>query len=196
MPINPAFHRHPIEAAIIGRLVVSFGELEVTVAQLAAEVVGARDQIMRLIYSIRSTSSRITTAGILLRDAFKFFNLVEDFDEAQCALRECLTIRNRYAHCHWLDAANDISAGLFFTDLQETAVSGGSFSDFACRHLDVNLLNEQDKYFTYCLELLTYLRHELALRRKILRISYLAKADKSHYCRSRMIPQADTFPRG
>jgi hypothetical protein len=51
MPINPAFHVFREEAAIIGRIVAAFGELELSLASLAGKIAGNHIIILRMSYS-------------------------------------------------------------------------------------------------------------------------------------------------
>jgi hypothetical protein len=166
MPINPAFHRWPGEATVIGRLVVAFGELELEVASLAGKVLDKQYQILRAIYRLGMTSARIDMAFELMRDTLRYNGLTQEYEEAIKAVGFCLTIRNTYAHCHWADHQE---AGLFYTNLQEAAKRSEGF-DYAWRHIDVPLLLTQEEYFTYALEILRYLGHEQALRRGVLKI--------------------------
>lgn len=67
----PAFDRYKREAALIGRILVAAGELEATLATLAALVgmVAFRDVDygLEVIYTVKSTSGRVELARTLLR---------------------------------------------------------------------------------------------------------------------------------
>jgi hypothetical protein len=67
MPINPAFYRYPAEAAIIGRLLAAFGELEFSVCNNAARATGLGEIVWITLYRIRSTRSRLDAADALMR---------------------------------------------------------------------------------------------------------------------------------
>jgi len=76
------------------------------------------------------------------------------------AVRYCRTIRNQYAHCHYAD---DTTAGLFFTNLQDAAEKSESF-DFQLRHVDVPLLDQQEVFFLYTQECIQSLGAEYGFR--------------------------------
>lgn len=46
MPINPSFHRFPNEAALIGRLLAAFGELEISVCDNAQKATGIGNSVL------------------------------------------------------------------------------------------------------------------------------------------------------
>src|SRR4030088_87440 len=101
MPINPAFDEFPIEGALIGKLVVSFGELELLCGLLAGDTLKNQDMALRAIYRSRSTGARIDLADVLMRDAFVSVGLKDEYEEMLSAVRYSLAMRNQYAHCHW-----------------------------------------------------------------------------------------------
>lgn len=111
--INPAFHRHPDEAAIIGRLVVAFGELEYITVTIAGRAMSHREAVYRALYRLRATSSRIDAADALMRPTFIANDLDNEYGHMIGAVRYCLRIRNQYSHCNWAD-----NGGLFFTNLE------------------------------------------------------------------------------
>lgn len=146
--INPAFHRFPSEAIIIGRLVVAFGELEYMTVDRAARAItpfasGDLDKyhsIIKALYRLRSTSSRLNAADAIMRPFYHLAELENEYCHMFSALRYCLRIRNQFAHCNWADDANE---GLFFTDLQESADSIQAFVHH-WYHVDVNILDSQE----------------------------------------------------
>jgi hypothetical protein len=108
--INPAFHRHPEEATIVGRLLAAFGELEYMTAALAAKANGAFYPVLKSLYRLRVTSSRIDAADALMRPEFAKLGIDGEYGQMIGALRFALRIRNQYAHCNWAD---DLKAGYF-----------------------------------------------------------------------------------
>jgi hypothetical protein len=159
--INPAFYRHPEEAAIIGRLVVAFGELEFTICQLAADAFGMLMPILRTLYRSRMTSSRLDTAYNLALPVCERHQLGEDWKDAYAAVLDCLRIRNRYAHSNWAD--HPATPGLFFTDLSAAADAASGF-EFDWRHIDVAILQNQESYFVYALELLRFVESQIHIK--------------------------------
>jgi hypothetical protein len=158
--INPAFHRFPKEATIIGRLLAAFGELEISVCLNAGDALGMRDSVLRALYRLRSTSSRIDTADALMRPPIVVALLASEYDRGITMLRVCLRIRNQFAHCNWADHP---TGGLFFTDLQNAAEADEGF-DTLWRHVDVELLEQHESYFGCTLEWLRFVDHEVAVR--------------------------------
>jgi hypothetical protein len=118
MPINPAFHRFPDEAAAIGRLLAAFGELEASVCFNASKATGLGDTILRVLYCIRQTSARLEAADSLMRPVYEAHGLAELHQDASGRVAYCLLIRNQFAHCNWADHE---TGGLFFADLQASA---------------------------------------------------------------------------
>jgi hypothetical protein len=161
--INPAFFRHPKDAAIIGRMVVAFGELEYLISVLSAWTNERQpNDILRVLYRINATSSRIAAADSLLRPFCLSLNLIEEYEIAYSALWWCLSTRNRYAHCNWADHPSS-EDGLFFVDLQSAAAEESGF-EHDWRHVDVPLLQQQESFFEYTQDWLQYLDGELAVR--------------------------------
>jgi hypothetical protein len=159
--INPALHRYPNEAAIIGRLVVAFGELEYLLVVCAARAVDDRERrILRALYRLRATSSRIDAADAIIRPTFSRDPLVDDYLITINSIWHCLKIRNQYAHCNWADAEGH---GLFFTDLEIAAQSDDDF-DPMFRHIDVPLLEEQEMFFTNTQSYLYFFESQLSMR--------------------------------
>lgn len=156
---NPAFDRFTAEGTFVGRILASFGEIEVSVCRNAAHATLLGDTLMKALYGIRVTSTRIDTADRLMRPYFEQHGLLEDHQNAMDAVWHCLKIRNQYAHCNWGDHHQ---AGLFFADLQVSA----NTDDFthAWRHVDVALLEQQFTYLGWTMEMLEFTHHEMAVK--------------------------------
>jgi hypothetical protein len=160
--INPAINRHPAEAAIIGRIVVAFGELEYMTVLCAGKAFNNLTAILKSLYRVRSTSSRIEAADALMRRVYHEAGLGGAYGVAYGAVKYCLRIRNQYAHCNWADGP--MEDGLYFLDLQESAeLPLDYFHDW--KHVDAALLETQEAYFEYAFSWLTYLENELIKRR-------------------------------
>jgi hypothetical protein len=159
--INPAFRRFPDEASLIGHILASFGEIELTVCKNAAL---ARNElfnvIMKTLYGIRATSTRIETAERLMQLEYANHGLAEDYATAMMMVRHCLKIRNTYAHCNWADDPGGVG-GLFFADLEDSANTPGFDHDW--KHVDPPLLTQQIEYFGKTMDLLEFLNSELAV---------------------------------
>jgi hypothetical protein len=107
--INPAFRRFPEEAAIVGRILTSFGEIEVSVCRNAAHATRLDHIVMKALYGIRVTSTRIETADPLMRATFVAHDLEADYSTMIGMIWHCLKIRN---HKHRGGFSNACS-GLF-----------------------------------------------------------------------------------
>jgi hypothetical protein len=161
--INSAFQRHPIEAAIIGRLLAAFGELEVTVCRNAGEAMNALHPILKALYRLRATSGRFQAADALMRSIYDGAGLAAEYQLTLGMVCHCLKIRNQFAHCNWADHMLEPEAGLFFTDLQESAKAAVGF-DYAWRHVDAALLQKHESYYEHAMEWLQFTGHELAIK--------------------------------
>jgi hypothetical protein len=157
--INPAFDDFPTEAAIVGRLLASFGEIEHLVCRNAARASNLTYEVLKALYRLRSTSSRIFAADALAAPRFKELGLQEDYDRTCTMVRTCLHIRNTFAHCMWGSEAKAHPSGLFYTDPQAAAETLETF-DYQWRHVDTALLSAQVNYFSLALEWLQYLGNE------------------------------------
>jgi hypothetical protein len=162
--INPAFNRWPVEGALVGRILSSFGEIEVTICRNAALALNMFGVIMRMLYGIRATSARIEAADRLMRSLIETYSLINDYKIAIGMVWHCLKIRNQFAHCNWGD---HLGAGLFFADLQDSA-NNPDF-DHSWKHVDPVLLQAKLDYFWQTMELLEFIHHELAVRQGRLR---------------------------
>jgi hypothetical protein len=159
MSLNPAFDNYPIEAALIGRMVTSFSELELTFSLIACTAIKDQSLGLRAIYRGRSTSGRIELADVLIRNAIADTNLEPDYEEVIGAMRHCSAIRNNYAHCQWSPGLD----GLFFANLEEAASRAKGF-DMDQKHVDLKLVTEQEAYFDYTRSLLLYFGDQLHLK--------------------------------
>lgn len=160
--IIPAFHTYPDHGAIIGRLVMGYSEFELMLAlctSLSLDV--EQDDILRAFFRIKSESNKFALADALMHTPLKRLGLEPLFAELKPSYKHCLKIRNQYAHCQWADT----SSGLFFVDLDETALK---FDGFEQRHyhVDVPLLNLQEEFFASTRMFLLYFEHEIKLRQK------------------------------
>jgi hypothetical protein len=153
LQLMPALHRFPKEAARIGRIVAAFGEIEFIFALCLAEVLGDQDTALRAIFRLASDRARIDTLDALLRPAYEKIGCKSEYADMLGAVRHCRAIRNQYAHCHYGD---QLRFGLFLTSLQDAADGSESF-EYQWRHVDVPLLDQQERYFLYtqlCLQFL------------------------------------------
>jgi hypothetical protein len=136
------FERFPEEAAIIGRIIAGYGELEYWWAKCLGRTLNDDDSALRMVFRQRD-AKRIETADALMRPAYQKAGLGDKYNEMLGAIRHCRTIRNQYAHSHWISYHE---AGLFFGSFEHDANKKGDGGPFTIpfRHVDVPLLQLQD----------------------------------------------------
>lgn len=155
-----AFRRFPTEAAIIGRLLAGYADLEIALMHCAQVVRDDLDTVLKAMFRTRGESARIKVADAFGRHSYAQFNLETDFSMAIGAMQFCLKIRNQYAHCIWYD---DNTGCLAFTNLEEIANKNVYLADMAAltiRHVDVALLNSQAAYYHYAEHFLSWVNYE------------------------------------
>jgi hypothetical protein len=155
--LMPAFHRHPEEAARIGRIIAAFGEIEFMLGLCLGEALSDRDAGLRGMFRLLSDRGRIDMADALARPAYERIGEAPHFDETITNIKYCRQIRNQYAHCHYGDEWNGV--GLYLTNLTDAADGHHSF-DYLWRHVDVPLLDLQEAYFLNTIQRLLYLEWE------------------------------------
>jgi hypothetical protein len=155
--LMPAFQRFPKEAAIIGRLLAGYGEVDFTLAMLAAKICGDEETILRAIFRMRTEGARLDLADTLIGPKLEPYpRLAGRYSYAIGCANWCRNLRNQYAHCHWSD---DDSAGLFFTNLEKAADKASGFHR-RWLHVDVPLLEKQEEYFIHTRRCLWHLTSE------------------------------------
>jgi len=180
--IVQAFTKFPAEAAIIGRLLAGYGELEFALALCVDRATrkfdpnavpykaDARHLGIKALYRLRSESSRLEVADALMRADYVEMGLEDDYAEALGGIRLCLKIRNQYAHCHWADFRYRDGYGLFFTALEDAAETSGSFPFlWNWRGVSLDLLTDQEAYFSYALQMLKFIWGEFRVRKGMAR---------------------------
>jgi hypothetical protein len=114
----PSFHRFPDEAAILGRLLAGYGEIEFILGLCADHALKGQHAGLRALFRLRSESNRLEVADAILRPLASEIDLLPKYETALAAIKHCKKIRNQYAHCHWADHE---TAGLFFTNVEVQA---------------------------------------------------------------------------
>jgi hypothetical protein len=140
--ILPAFLAFPKEAAIIGRLIAGYGELEFEFTQCAGRALGDQETAARALYRLRGEDSRMQVADALMRPSYAKHGLGDAYNTALGSMRFCKSIRNQYAHCHWLPT----KAGLFFTDFEKPSKTAEGDLMLTFNHVDELLLVRQAPY--------------------------------------------------
>lgn len=162
--IMPAFDTFPQEGAIVGRLLVGYGELELELCNCVAAARDDFDMVFKAMFRTRGETQRIDIADAIGREVFKNENLETPFSEAIGAVRYCLKIRNQFAHCYWSD---DFGKRLEFVEMEETAKANAHTSDVSLlrpRPIDLPTLKSQEAYFVYTRDCFMSLADEIRAR--------------------------------
>lgn len=152
------FDRYPTEAAYIGRIVAGYGELEFGIARCLSAALGDSNTAFKTMYRIRGEEQRILIADALMRSAFEKADLKAPYCEAIADTGWCRTIRNQYAHCHWIDYED--RRGLYFVEL-ENGAKKADIGTLQIKPISPETLGAQDFYFAYVQQCLTLLEHRL-----------------------------------
>lgn len=164
MSVKSAFLRFKDEAAIIGRLLAGYSDLELALAHSVQTVREDFDTVLKTMFRTRGETQRIEVADAFGRQHYRALDLSAQFETAIGAMKYCLKIRNQYAHCVWWD---DFSGKLTFANLEEVAKSNDLLKDFQSLtsfHVDVPHLSAQEEYFLYTDALLVWVNYEARYR--------------------------------
>ncbi len=168
-PIMPAFIHCPNEAAIIGRLLAGYGDLEFSLCHLVRWVIGDQDSAFKALFRTRGETQRIDIADALMRQRVIDAGHETAYGMTISNMRFCLKIRNQFAHCHWLVQPE---LELHFIDMEEQAGRGNNqILDLAALtqfRIAVPTLQEQEEFFRLTDEGLGYLIYEFQILAGIL----------------------------
>jgi hypothetical protein len=160
--ITIAFNGHVEEGRLVGEMVTGYGELEFDWASLLSVVLNSNAKAFRTIFRLKNEANRVQIGDALMRSEMVKFKLEKPYIEALNTLSWCKKIRNQYAHSHWFTSKK---TGLSFTDFEAGATENGELLKLSFSPVDLVLLEKQAHYFSYCMQLLFYLREEFAVRR-------------------------------
>lgn len=156
---NPILHKHPRETALLGEMVVGYGEIELVFAIICGMALEHRNVVLQAFHSIRTESGRISVGNALGSTAFGTLGLRNTYAEAYGAVNYCLKVRNQYAHSQW--SLNPKGGGMTFASLDK-AFEGGTFSP-KWKSVTLELLISQEEYFNYTRQILLHLEYEIPL---------------------------------
>jgi hypothetical protein len=156
--IMPAFERYPKEAALVGKLLSGYGELEYTLAWAVRWIINDADVAFRWLYKSRGESQRISTAESLTFAAVRGRKHEGLWREALDNLKHCLKIRNQYAHATWVDHLKE----LMFVDLEDIVHQPGPIDPSALKQkaVRVHSLQKQEAYFCHVADQMTFVCYE------------------------------------
>jgi len=154
MAILRAFQDFPAEAALIGRMLAGYADLEIDLMHCAKAVRVDLDLALKTMFRGRGNAQRIDIADALGRQPYDVLGIGAEFEAAMAAVRYCLKIRNLYAHCTWW---NDHSGQLAFANLEDLAKEKVAVADLhglTVHHVTVPHLQQQFAYYEYADNLL------------------------------------------
>ncbi len=160
MSIFNAFLKFPKEAALIGRMLVGYADLEIGLMNCVQIARNDLDTVLKSMFRTRGEAQRINVADAFGRQCYEGLGIGSQFGMAIGAVRHCLKIRNQYAHHQWWD---DNSERLAFANLEEVAKLNTlveNLRDLKTNYVDVPLLEKQLAYYEYAEELLTWVNQE------------------------------------
>ena len=179
MPIAvPVFRKFHVEAAIIGQLVIGYGELELDLCNCVAMGISNVNKTVKAMFGTRSETKRINIAETLARQPYKDLALGDWFDEAIIGMRYCVQIRNQYAHRNFYE--NSLGK-LAFVNLEELAKRNEIVNDYlslAIRYVTPTLLEEQEQYFVYVRGTIGFLNYEGRFRSGKIKANPLSPPEK------------------
>ncbi|WP_155305748.1 hypothetical protein [Desulfosarcina widdelii] len=160
MESKKAFIKFNNEGIIIGRLLVAYADIELSLFHCVNVTRDDFDTVYKAMFKERGESRRIGMADTFGRQNYHKLGLGTQFEMAISSVRYCLKIRNQYAHCVWYD---DSSGFLAYANLEEGTESNKAvhnFKELTIRHIDIATLNLQEQYFEYTDSLLAWVNFE------------------------------------
>jgi hypothetical protein len=161
MPILMEFADFPEERAIIGSLLMAYGEMEFALLGSLDEVIGPdMNTTMRILFRVNGESNRLSVADAILRPAFTKVNLDGKWGNVYGAIKYCKKVRNQYSHCHW----NLTNGKLYFLDFDQDAQSPQPTVELNYHGIELTLLKKQQDFFEYALEMAYFIFFEYRVR--------------------------------
>lgn len=157
-----AFEGRQRELQLIGKILLSYGELEFILLDTLGSVLKSRTHAVRTMYQVRSEVSRLTIFEAIATPFFEDVKLGGQLKEALDAMGHCKNIRNQYAHCTWMSKPERLT----FANLEEPAKSKGPSAIIVFRPLTIRLLREQWEYLQYTDRLLIWLNQQYRRKTK------------------------------
>lgn len=167
----PIHHKFPKEMAVVGRLLVDYGEIELDLLN-CVQIARGRDMnsTLKTMFRVRGELSRIQIADALGRVPYTTLGLGDEFEMMIDAFDYCRRIRNKYAHAYWHDPVQ--GKRLCYVSLEELADEDQPVNDLGKLtffFIDEPLLFQQEIYFEFVRALLSYLNWEGQVRLKLIK---------------------------
>lgn len=161
-PLLIEFDKYPAEKALVGEMLIAYGEIEFALAGIVGELLdGDLDTAVRILFRVKGEGPRLDVADAIIRPGFQKLSLEGYWGNALGAAKQCKSIRNQYAHCHWW-ARDD--QPLSFMNLDEESSAATGEINIQLQPIDHALLKTQHEYFQYALHWLYFLRKEYPKR--------------------------------
>ena len=160
MSILRSFTEFPVEAALIGRMIAGYTDIEIDLMNCVKSARQDLDTVLKAMFRARGETQRLEIADAFGRQIYRAVDLGTQFEMAISAVRYCMKIRNQYAHSAWW---NDNSGQLAFANLEELAKLNGEVTDLhgmTVHHVSVPHLETQFAYFEYSSDLLIWVLQE------------------------------------
>ena len=145
--------------AIVGRLLVDYSDLEISLMHCVSNVRGDLDSTLKAMFRVRGETPRINIADALAHQEYSKLGMQDQFAEAIAAMRYSLKIRNKFTHSYWHNPLD----GLCYVSLEDLAETNDKVLDLAGLdffYLDITLLERHQAYFRYTEGLLAFVNFE------------------------------------
>lgn len=177
------FSRFPQETSLIGQILLRYSLLELDLCNCVSCARGEFDEIFKSFFRTRGETQRLRTADTLGRLHFQRHDLETEFAMCTAAMKQCLRVRNCYAHCIWWG----IGAGqLAFAQLEDAAEQKMEVHNLERLRTAHNIatsdtLSEQIAYFQYTEDFIRWLGSEVLVRSGKRDIQHLPKPRQRHF---------------
>ena len=155
-----AFDRFRREGEIIGRLVIEYGEMEWDLCLLVSHITQNLDTALKAMYRSRGETQRIDVADSLARNRLPTGRVRTIYEQTIAQMRDCLKIRNQYAHTNWVETAG---GELCFVNIEELANGHEiiELSNMQLHRLDMSIIDDQARFFLQVMQNMRYLNMEI-----------------------------------
>jgi hypothetical protein len=154
------FEAFPREKELIGSMLIAYGEIEFALFSLVDAILDTQDNAVEIFFRIQGEGARISVADAIIRPFLEKEGLGAKWSNAVGPVRLCKSIRNQYAHCHWML----VEEKLHFIDFDQSVKVGNSDKKLFMKLVEHELLERQFANFGYALDWLYYLDAEYQLR--------------------------------
>jgi len=131
-----------------------------------ARTMNDEEAALRKYFGQRGEEKRLNFIKSEIKDAIEKAGLLDKYNQIHENLDFCRKTRNNFAHCH---RADDLSAGIFYVTLEDSAkseVGRFTFTAHQYYHVDAPLLEKIEAYFWMTMQRLQWLESEIRLYSK------------------------------